>query len=146
MNSNSIWKDSISKNILRKKHKQIPAHPRKKPNRNGQDKIILPSDFPVETTVLDLPEEQKVCPETGKPLVKIGEETTHKLVQEPGRYYIKKIIRPKYINPKNLKPEFLLPICQTASFQNAVLTRAFWLRSQQGSSPIICPCIGSQKS
>ena len=81
----------------------IPAHPRKKPNRNGQDKITLPADLPVETTVLDLPEEQKVCPETGEPLVKIGEETTRKLVQEPGRYYIKEIIRPKYANPK--KPE-----------------------------------------
>ncbi len=81
----------------------IPAHSRKKPNRNGQDKITLPPDFPVETTVLDLPEEQKVCPETGESLVKIGEETTHKLVQEPGRYYIKEIIRPKYANPK--KPE-----------------------------------------
>ena len=112
----------------------IPAHPRKKPNRNGQDKITIPSDLPIETTVLDLPEEQKVCPETGKPLVKIGEETTHKLVQERGRYYIKKIIRPKYANPQKPEagvfiadlPDSIIQKCRAdESFLAEVATRKF---------------------
>ncbi len=112
----------------------IPAYPRKKPNRNGQDKITLPADLPVETTVLDLPEEQKVCPETGELLVKIGEETTRKLVQEPGRYYIKEIIRPKYANPKKPEagvfiadlPDGIIPKCRAdESFLAEIVTRKF---------------------
>ena len=45
--------------------KTVAAHERKKPNRNGQDKITLPDDLPVETIVLDIPDEQKICQETG---------------------------------------------------------------------------------
>ncbi len=52
------------------KTKTIPTHERKKPNREGQDKITLPPDLPVEKIVLDLKE--KKCPETGEHLVKIG--------------------------------------------------------------------------
>lgn len=112
----------------------IPAHSRKKPARNGQDKITLPSDLPVETTVLDLPEKQKVCPETGEPLVKIGEETTHKIVQEPGRFYIKEIIRPKYVNPKKPEagvfiadlPDSIIPKCRAdESFLAEIVTKKF---------------------
>lgn len=113
---------------------KIPAHSREKPNRNGQDKITLPSDLPVETVVLDLPEEKKVCPETGVPLVKIGEETTHKLVQEPGNYYIKQIIRPKYANPNKPEagiliadlPDSIIPKCRAdESFLAEIATRKF---------------------
>lgn len=50
--------------------------PRKKFNRSGQDKITLPDDLPVERVVLDIPDEQKVCQETGVELVKIGEEVS----------------------------------------------------------------------
>lgn len=73
----------------------VKAHKRSK-DRNGKDKIKLPADMPVETTVLDIPEDQKVCPETGKPLVKIGESVTHKLAYRPASYFMKEIIRPKY--------------------------------------------------
>jgi transposase len=112
----------------------IPAHSRKKPNRNGQDKITLPSDLPVQTVILDLPEEQKICPETGVALVKIGEEVTHKLVQEPGSYYIKEIIRPKYANPNKPEdgvliaelPDSIIPKCRAdESFLAEVATRKF---------------------
>lgn len=59
--------------------KTIPAHTRRKPKRNGQDAITLPPDLPVQTTILDIPEEQKICQETGQPLVQIGVEITQKL-------------------------------------------------------------------
>lgn len=65
---------------------EVPAHKRRKPKRNGQDAITLDPDLPVKTTILDIPEEQKVCQETGASLVKIGEEITHKLAHEPGSY------------------------------------------------------------
>lgn len=114
--------------------KTVSAHIRKKPNRNGQDKIALPSDLPVKTTVLDIPEEQKVCPETGEPLVRIGEEVTHKLAHEPGSYFIKEIVRPKYAFPKREEtgvitaelPETLLPKCRAdESLLAEIITKKF---------------------
>ena len=38
----------------------VPAHQRHKPKRNGQDAIKLPPDLPVKTTVIDIPEEEKI--------------------------------------------------------------------------------------
>ena len=98
----------------------VPAHQRRKPNRNGQDAIKLDPDLPVRTTILDIPEEEKVCKETGLPLVKIGEEISHKLAHEPGSYYVKEIIRPKYASPERpeagittaLLPDSILSKCQ----------------------------------
>jgi Transposase C of IS166 homeodomain len=69
--------------------KIIPAHERTKRRPTGEDKIILPADLPIECQVIDLPEEAKVCSETGIPLVKIGEEVTSKLAHRPGSYFIK---------------------------------------------------------
>ena len=66
----------------------------------------------------DLPEEEKVCPETGHPLVKIGEEVTRKLAHKPGSYFIKEIIRPMYALPQGEGiriaplPEYLLERCE----------------------------------
>jgi len=80
--------------------KEVAAHRRKKQNRHGKNKISLPADLPRERIVLDLPEEEKVDSETGKPLVKIGEEFSHKLAHKPGSYYIKEYVRPKYALPQ----------------------------------------------
>lgn len=96
---------------------QVKGHKRKKTLRQGQDKLTFPEDLPVETTVLDIPEEEKICPETGKPLVKIGDEVSQKLAHRPGSFYIKETIRPKYALPGNegIKvaplPERLLSRC-----------------------------------
>src|ERR1700721_302979 len=43
------------------KKKAVAAHERKKPNHDGKDKISLPDDLPVKTTILDISEEEKVC-------------------------------------------------------------------------------------
>lgn len=59
---------------------------------------------------LDIPEEDKVCKETGIPLVHIGNETTLKLAQEPFSYYVKEIVRPKYAHPE--KSEAGIPIAE----------------------------------
>lgn len=108
--------------------------PRKKFNRSGQDKITLPDDLPVERVVLDIPDEQKVCQETGVELVKIGEEVSQKLAQKPGSYYIKETVRPKYANPKRSEegikiadlPESLLNRCQADdSFLADILVKKY---------------------
>jgi hypothetical protein len=48
-----------------KKKTKVPAHERNQSVRDGKDKISLPDDLPVETTILDIPAEEKVCQETG---------------------------------------------------------------------------------
>lgn len=110
----------LPENPVEEQGKIIPEHTRRKPNRNGKDKITLPDDLPVEKQVIDLQENEKICLQTGVPLVKIGEETTQKLAHKPGSYYIKQIVRFKYAAPKNPDagvmtaplPETLLARCQ----------------------------------
>jgi len=113
---------------------KVPAHERKKANRNGKDKIKLAPDVPVERQIIDIPEEEKICKETGEPLVKIGEEITLKLAHKPGSYFVKEIIRPKYALPKNSEggiviaslPESLLTRCQAdESLLADIITKKF---------------------
>ena len=116
------------------KKKTIPAYERRQPQRNGKDKISLPPDLPLERQIIDLPEEEKICPETGQALIKIGEEITSKLAHKPGSYFIKEIVRFKYALPENSEggirtaplPESLLIRCQVdESFLADILTKKF---------------------
>ena len=96
----------------------VPAHERKKRKPNGQDKITLPADLPVERQVIDIPEEAKICAETGERLIKIGEEITSKLAHRPGSYFIKQIVRPKYAFLQKSEEGVF-----TAPLQESLLTR-----------------------
>lgn len=118
----------------KEQEKTVAAHTRRKPNRNGQDKITLPEDLPVKRIFLDIPEEEKVCQETGQPLVQIGEEVSLKLAHEPGSYYVKEIVRPKYANPQKEEagiitaemPDSLLPKCRAdESLLAEIITKKF---------------------
>lgn len=112
----------------------IPSHERKKRKSTGKDTISLPDDLPVERQVIDLPEEDKICSETGKELVKIGEEVTSKLAHRPGSYFIKQIVRPKYALPQGSEggvltadlPDTLLSRCQAdESFLAEIMVKKF---------------------
>jgi transposase len=114
--------------------KVIAAHTRSKPSQKGKDTISLPDNLPVETQVIDISDKEKICRETGRELVKIGEEVTSKLAHKPGSYYIKKIIRPKYALPQEsiggiitaALPDSLLTRCQAdESFLADILTKKF---------------------
>ena len=102
------------------KTRTVAAHTRKVVVRDGKDAITLPSDLPVETQVIDIPEKEKICQETGLPLVKIGEEVTQKLAHRPGSFYIKQIIRPKYALPQESSGGI-----RTAELPDSLLTRCF---------------------
>ena len=124
----------LTPNPATEEKQPIPAHERKKANRNGKDTITFPPDLPVEEHVIDIPEEEKICSETGQPLVQIGEEVTLKLAHKPGSYFMKKIVRPKYALPKESEggicvaplPESLLTRCQAdESLLADVLTKKF---------------------
>lgn len=135
LNSKQLILDGFESPIHQEeKKKTVAAHTRKKPNRNGKDAITLPDDLPVDTTVLDVPNEQKICQETGEPLVQIGVEISHKLAHKPGSYYIKEIIRPKYVHPKREEngiltadlPDSLLPKCRAdESLLAEIITKKF---------------------
>jgi len=112
----------------------ISAHERKKRNSTGEDAIKLPDDLPVETTVIDIPEEEKICKKTGVALKKIGEEVSHKLAYRTGSYFLKRIIRPKYAHPQQEEkgvitapmPESILPKCRAdESLLADIITRKF---------------------
>ncbi|MDZ4116106.1 MAG: IS66 family transposase [Xanthomonadaceae bacterium] len=80
-----------------------PAAPTAPPHKTSREpkaapRVTLPPDLPVETTEIDLPSEQK-CDAQGNPLRRIGEEVSDRLAVEPGRFYIKRTVRPKYADP-----------------------------------------------
>lgn len=87
---------------------------------SGTTSIQFPEDLPVERTIYDLTEEEKICSITNQPLIKIGEEISQKLAFKPGSYFIKEIIRPKYKAPKGGNeaisiaslPDSLIPRCK----------------------------------
>jgi len=112
----------------------IPAHERKKRTSTGEDAIKLPDDLPVETIVIDIPEDEKICKETGVALQKIGEEISHKLAHRPGSYFLKRIVRPKYVHPEQEEkgvitapmPDSILPKCRAdESLLADIITRKF---------------------
>jgi transposase len=112
----------------------VPDRKRKKRVPTGKDKIKFSDDLPVERQVIDISEEAKICSETGKPLVKIGEEVTSRLAHKPGSFFIKQIVRPKYALPQNSEggiltadlPESLLTRCQAdESLLAEIMVRKF---------------------
>jgi len=121
LNSEQLqFDDFVSLNQEEVQTQSVPAHQRSKPKRVGQDTIQLPADLPVETIILDIPEEEKVCKTTGVTLVKIGETVTHKLAHRPGSYYLKAFVRPKYTHPQKEEagiftapmPDNIIPKCR----------------------------------
>jgi transposase len=135
LNESQLMLDGFEEVESKPEEKQkVPSHERRKPTRNGKDTIKLPPDLPVERQVIDIPEEEKTCQETGKPLVQIGEEVTLKLAHRPGNLYIKEIVRLKYALPQNSEggiriaplPESLLTRCQADdSLLADILTKKF---------------------
>lgn len=67
--------------------------------RNHPGRIPIPEHLERVEIVLDVPEEQKICPETGKPLSYMGDEISEKLEYRPGRLIVNVYKRPKYGSP-----------------------------------------------
>jgi transposase len=99
------------------KGKQVSSHVRKIKQKDST-KVSFPEDLPVQRIIIDLNENEKMCPETGKSLVKIGEEVSQKLAYKPGSYFIKEIVRPKYAMPKSSESGIV-----TAALPDSLLSR-----------------------
>lgn len=76
------------------KAKQKHAQKRQHPGR-----IPIPEHLERVEIVLDIPEEKKVCQDTGKPLNMIGWEVSEKLEYRPGKLIVNVYKRPKYASP-----------------------------------------------
>lgn len=96
----------------------IQAHTRKKHRCTGVDAMSWPENTPVRETILDLPEDQKVCPETGKPLSLMGQESVDRLGCTPASFFVQRTTRLKYGLPEGdgvrmaEAPERLLSRCK----------------------------------
>jgi transposase len=115
-----------------------PRSPKKRKKRKDQNDnsngLVIPENLPVEETFIDLPEKEKVCPETGEALVKIGEEVKIQLGYRSAQYFIKKTIRPKYAFPSREEegvftaelPDSILPRSKAdESLLAEIITRKF---------------------
>lgn len=82
----------------------LPGTPPKAPPRKTRrepkaaPRVTLPPNLPVDVVVIDLPATDKRNRD-GTPLRQIGEETSDRLAVTPGRWFIKRTVRPKYADP-----------------------------------------------
>ena len=72
-------------------------------NKNLNGRVAIPDHLERREIVLDLPDEKKICPITGKEMIKIGEDITEQLAVEPPKFYVNKYIRVKYASPDRRK-------------------------------------------
>lgn len=64
--------------------------------RKGHGWGKLPAHLPREEVLLDVPEEERQCPDCGGPLERIGEDRSERVDLVPARISIKVLVRPKY--------------------------------------------------
>ena len=84
---------------------QLPSFEGKKPRKTRRPhpgRIPIPEHLERVEILLDIPEEEKICPETGRPLKKIGEEVSEKLEYRPGKLIVNVYKRPKYGSPDSM--------------------------------------------
>jgi transposase len=74
--------------------KQSKPRAKRKPEQNRQE---LPAELPRVVKLIDVPEEDKVCPETGKPLRLLGIAVTEVLEIEPPKFFVIRYERPQYV-------------------------------------------------
>ena len=99
--------------VARQREATGPARRRIRRNLDA----LIPDGLREETTVIDLPEEEKISLETGEPLVKIGEDVIRKLAVKPPEYYVKRFVYPRYADPADPRvgvisapaPDFAVP-------------------------------------
>lgn len=73
---------------------EAQSSPAKKKNRGGR--APLPDHLPRKEVIIDLPDDEKVCPEDGAELTCIGEEISERLCVVPMQVYVEQVIRKKY--------------------------------------------------
>jgi transposase len=107
LDPNQLMFDSLMLNAIEQPvSSQAPVdlpvlqEPKTKPlqtmKRQHPGRIPIPEHLERVEIVLDIPEKDKMCPETGKPLNMIGWEVSEKLEYRPGKLIVNVYKRPKY--------------------------------------------------
>jgi transposase len=108
LNPNQMMFDSIVLESLQQDAPQMPpealakqevSKPRKTSQHHGR--VPIPEHLERVEILLDIPEEQKVCPETGEPLKVISVEVSEKLEYRPGKLIVNVYKRPQYASPES---------------------------------------------
>ena len=73
--------------------------------RKHPGRLPIPAHLERKEIILDIPEEEKVCPKTGEPLRRIGWEVSEKLEYRPGKLFVNVYKRPKYVSPDGTASE-----------------------------------------
>ena len=90
------------------------ASPRNRSKHGRLNLQTLEDVLDCEDIIVDVEAEEKLCPETGEPMVEIGQEVTRKLEIIPGRIFIKRYLRPKFVSPQH--PEVGVVLAQLPAF------------------------------
>jgi transposase len=109
LNPNQMMFDSIILKSLEQNAQQAPPDvtapiktgaikTQKVSNHHGR--VPIPEHLERVEILLDIPEEQKVCPETGEPLKVITVEISEKLEYRPGKLIVNVYKRPQYALPE----------------------------------------------
>lgn len=64
--------------------------------RRGHGWGKLPEHLPRQEELVDVPEEERTCPDCGEPLERIGEDRSERVDLVPAKLVVKVIVRPKY--------------------------------------------------
>jgi transposase len=100
----AINQPEISSTPLAEMRETVTPPPKKikKAKRRHPGRIPIPEHLERREILLDVPEAEKVCPETGTPLKKIGEDVSEKLEYRPGKLIVNVYRRPKYAAPESM--------------------------------------------
>lgn len=86
---------------------EVKAHKR---SRKGMtyDRFEIPEGLREEKITIDVPEKDRVCKETGEPMVLWKTEESRKLAYKPGEFYVKNFLRPIYKSPLKNSNELVI--------------------------------------
>lgn len=74
----------------------VKGHKKKKRKGKRSLEDLIPDDLPEERILIELPEDKRICPKTGKVMEKIDEIEVVKLAFKSGAYYKKIFVQYKY--------------------------------------------------
>lgn len=77
--------------------------PRRKPKRKSPGRLPIPAHLERVVVEVDVPEEDRICLETGEPMIVVGYEESEKLEYSPGRLFVNLYRRPKYASPDRIR-------------------------------------------
>ena len=77
----------------------LPAAPAAR-RRHEHGRAPLPEHLERVEVIVAVPEEERICPVTGEPMIVMGYESSEKLAYEPARLYVMVYMRPKLVSPE----------------------------------------------